>query len=50
MKLLKNKICRKRYRTQIKIRKWVNVGGWGWNVGKVNPKKEEDPKAKKTFR
>ena len=55
MKLLKNIVCRKRYRVQIKIRKWANIGGWGWDVGKVDPKKKEgskreQPEDKKAFK
>jgi len=41
VKLVSNKLCRKRYKVQIKLRKWVNGGGWGWDVGKVNPKKKK---------
>jgi len=41
VKLVSNKLCRKRYKVQTRLRKWVNNGGWGWDVGKANPKKKK---------
>ncbi len=34
MKLIANKICRKRYKVRARLRKWITGGRWGWDTGK----------------
>lgn len=42
MKLISNRLCRRRYKVQTKLRKWINSGGWGWNTGKPKANKNKD--------
>jgi len=44
MKLITNKICRKRYKVETKVRRWVRGARWFWSTG---PEQEKQTKKNK---